>query len=229
MVVFELDDKLISEEILTVRFRCDIARCKGMCCVEGDGGAPLELDEAELLEAEYAVYKPFMKPEGIAAVKREGFFTIDDDGELVTPLVGGRECAYSYKEGDVTLCAIEKAFVEGRTTFRKPISCHLYPIRLIRFSDGRIGLNYHCWEICASARECGERDATPLYESLHEALVRRFGEEFYQELEELVVNGEQVVGATLAVAGFNGKRLTVVGATLAVAQPAGADLQSVPQ
>lgn len=180
----EFEDKLISEDILTVRFKCDIARCKGMCCVAGDGGAPLELDEAELLATEYPACKPFMTAEGVAVVEREGFFTIDGDGEVVTPLVGGCECAYSCKEGDVTLCAIEKAFIEGGTTFRKPVSCHLYPIRLISFGDGRVGLNYHCWSICADAIECGEREATPLYKSLREAIVRRFGEEFYGALEE---------------------------------------------
>jgi len=180
--MIELDDKLVSEEVLTVRFRCDLARCRGQCCVEGDGGAPLELSEAEILEAEYPIYEPFMKPDGVKVIEREGFFTVDIDGELLTPLIAGRECVYSYEERGVTLCAIEKAFFAGRTTFRKPISCHLYPIRLIKLSDGRVGLNYHRWNVCAGALSRGEKEGTPLYEALRESLVRRFGEGFCDAL-----------------------------------------------
>ena len=180
--MIELDDKLISEEVLTVRFRCDLTRCRGQCCVEGDGGAPLELAETEILETEYPAYKPFMKPEGIAAVEAQGFFEVDVDGEPLTPLIEGLECAYSYEEGGVTLCAIERAFLAGRTAFRKPISCHLYPIRLIKLPGGRIGLNYHRWNICHSALSRGEKEGTPLYEALREPLARRFGEEFFAAL-----------------------------------------------
>jgi len=182
--MIELDDKLISEEVLTTRFCCDVAACRGQCCVEGDGGAPLELEEAETLEAGWAAWKPFMTPAGIAAVEAQGFFTVDDDGDLLTPLVGGRECAWSYEENRVTLCAIEKAWMQGLTSFRKPISCHLYPIRLIRLSDGRVGLNYHRWSVCAGAEQCGERDGIPLYAALREAITRRFGAEFYDALAQ---------------------------------------------
>ncbi|GHV01119.1 hypothetical protein FACS1894159_08380 [Bacteroidia bacterium] len=180
--MIELDDKLISEDVLTVRFRCDLARCKGMCCVEGDGGAPLEEDEIDILEEQYPAFKPFMTPEGIAAIEREGFFVVDGTGELLTPLVDGCECAYSRREGDVTLCAIEAAFNNGATSFRKPLSCHLYPVRLIRFGDGRTGLNYHRWEICHSALQCGGQEGVPLYRALREPLIRCFGEEFFEAL-----------------------------------------------
>jgi len=182
--VIEIDDKLISEEVLTTRFCCDVALCRGQCCVEGDGGAPLESDEAEILEAEYHAYKPFMKRKGIAAVRAQGFFTVDDDGELLTPLIDGKECAYSYEEKGVTHCAIEKAWVLGLTALRKPISCHLYPIRLIRLGEGRVGLNYHRWSVCAEAEECGAHRGISLYIALREAIVRRFGEEFYDALTE---------------------------------------------
>lgn len=108
---------------------------------------------------------------------------MDEEGDLTTPLVNDAECAYAYTENGVTLCAIEKAWQEGRTPFRKPISCHLYPIRLMRFSNGTIGLNYHRWSVCAPARRCGARLGIPVYKALREPIIRRFGPEFYQALE----------------------------------------------
>ena len=108
---------------------------------------------------------------------------VDDEGAYTTPLVGDAECAYSYTENGVTLCAVERAFREGRCSFRKPISCHLYPIRVVRFSNGTLGLNYHRWEVCRPAVECGRRLGIPVYKALREPIVRRFGEEFYRALE----------------------------------------------
>jgi len=124
-----------------------------------------------------------MTPEGIEAVERQGFMVVDEDGDLTTPLVDGAECAYTYRENGITLCAVEKAWLEGKTAFRKPISCHLYPIRLMRFSNGTVGLNYHRWSVCAPARECGRKLGIPVYKALREPIVRRFGEEFYKALE----------------------------------------------
>ena len=139
--MIEIDDKIVSADLLRECFACDIAQCKGICCVEGNAGAPLEAEEVGILEREYAAYKPYMTPEGIEAVERQGFMVIDEDGDLTTPLVGDAECAYTYSENGITLCAIEKAWLEGKTAFRKPISCHLYPIRVVRFSNGTAGLN----------------------------------------------------------------------------------------
>lgn len=181
--MIEIDDKIVSADLLRECFACDIAQCKGICCVEGNAGAPLEAEEVGILEREYAAYKPYMTPEGIEAVERQGFMVIDEDGDLTTPLVGDAECAYTYSENGITLCAIEKAWLEGKTAFRKPISCHLYPIRVVRFSNGTAGLNYHRWSICAPARECGRRLGIPVYKALREPIVRRFGEEFYKALE----------------------------------------------
>lgn len=181
--MIEIDDKIVSADLLRECFACDIARCKGICCVEGNAGAPLEEDEETILEREYPHYKPYMAPEGIAAVERQGFMVVDEEGDYTTPLVAGAECAYAYTENGTTLCAIEKAWLEGRTTFRKPISCHLYPIRLMRFSNGTVGLNYHRWSVCAPARECGAKLGIPVYKALREPIVRRFGEEFYRALE----------------------------------------------
>lgn len=181
--MFEIEGNIVSEDLLRECFACDLGRCKGICCVEGNAGAPLDEEEVPLLEEQYPNYKPCMTPEGIAAVEAQGFAIRDDDGDLTTPLVDDAECAYSYQENGITLCAVEKAFREGKTSFHKPISCHLYPIRLTHFSNGTVGLNYHRWSVCAPARTCGRRLAMPLYKALREPIVRRFGEEFYQALE----------------------------------------------
>lgn len=181
--MIEIDDKIVSADLLRECFACDLAQCKGICCVEGNAGAPLEADEVDTLEEEYPRYRPYMTPEGIEAVERQGFMVVDADGDYTTPLVDDAQCAYAYEENGVTLCAIEKAWAEGRTTFRKPVSCHLYPIRLVRFSNGTVGLNYHRWSVCAPARECGRKLGIPVYKALKEPIVRRFGEGFYRALE----------------------------------------------
>lgn len=181
--MIEIDGKIVSDDILTECFACDIARCKGECCVDGNSGAPLEMEEADILEEEYENYKPYMTPEGIESVERQGFMVVDCDGDYTTPLVDDAECAYSYRENGITLCAIEKAFREGKCSFRKPISCHLYPIRLISLSNGTTGLNYHRWNVCSSACENGRKLGIPVYKSLREPIIRRFGEEFYKALE----------------------------------------------
>ena len=181
--MIEIDGKIVSDDILTECFACDIARCKGECCVDGNSGAPLEMEEADILEEEYENYKPYMTPEGIESVERQRFMVVDFDGDYTTPLVDDAECAYSYRENGITLCAIEKAFREGKCSFRKPISCHLYPIRLINLSNGTIGLNYHRWNVCSPACENGRRLGIPVYKSLREPIIRRFGEEFYKALE----------------------------------------------
>lgn len=181
--MIEIDDKIVSADLLRECFACDLTACKGACCVEGNAGAPLEMDEVDTLEREYEAYKPYMTPEGIAAIERQGFMVIDEEGDYTTPLVDDAECAYSYCENGITLCAIERAWKEGRTPFRKPISCHLYPIRLVRFSNGTTGLNYHRWSVCEAARICGKRAGIPVYKALREPIIRQFGEDFYRALE----------------------------------------------
>lgn len=182
--MIQIDDKIVSLDLLTEKFCCDLSRCKGICCVEGDSGAPLELEEADILEEEYESYKPYMKPEGIEAVERQGFMVVDEDGDYTTPLIGGRECAYSFEENGVTMCAVERAFKEGKTRFVKPVSCHLYPIRVSVFGNGTLGLNYHRWDVCRDARAEGRRCGIPVYRALREPIVRRFGEAFFEALEE---------------------------------------------
>lgn len=181
--MIEIEGKIVSDDILTESFACDIAQCKGQCCVDGNAGAPLEIDEVDILEEEYLQYKPYMTPEGIAAVEEQGFMVVDIDGDYTTPLVGDAECAYSYTENGVTLCAIEKAYLKGECSFRKPISCHLYPIRLVNFSNGEVGLNYHRWNVCSSACKLGKELGIPVYKAVKDAIIRRFGEDFYAALE----------------------------------------------
>lgn len=182
--MIQIDDKIISRDILEVNFCCDLAQCRGICCVEGNAGAPLDAEEADILEAEYENYRPYMTPSGIEAVDRYGFLVVDGDGDYTTPLVNDAECAYSFTENGITFCAIERAYKEGKTSFIKPISCHLYPIRVAKFGNGSFGLNYHRWGVCSGALVNGDRLGIPMYKMLEEPIIRRFGPEFYTELEE---------------------------------------------
>ncbi len=181
--MIEIEDKILSIDILTEHFACDISKCKGICCVEGDSGAPLDIEEVDELEREYPNYIQYMTPEGIDAVESQGFVVVDSDGDYTTPLVNGSECAFTYVENGVTLCAIEKAWLNGECSFQKPISCHLYPIRLLRLSNGTVGLNYHRWGVCRSACANGKELGIPVYKSLKSAIVRAFGDEFYEALD----------------------------------------------
>jgi len=181
--MIEIDDKIVSSDLLRECFACDLSKCKGICCVEGDAGAPLELDEVDLLEEEYENYAPYMTEQGRQEVERQGFMVVDSDGDYTTPLVNNAECAYAFSENGVTFCAIERAYREGKCSFLKPISCHLYPIRVKQFSNGSYGLNYHRWSVCRDAVECGKKIGLPVYKALKEPIIRRFGEEFYKALE----------------------------------------------
>lgn len=193
-MIIEVEDKIVSTDIFDVKFCCDLSVCKGMCCVDGNAGAPLEAEETDILEEEFDNYKPYMTPKGIEAIERQGFFVVDMDGDLTTPLVDDAECAFVCEKDGVTFCAIEKAYREGKTTFHKPISCHLYPIRLANFKNGTIGINYHRWSICESALQLGEKVGKPLYQILKEPIIRRFGEEFFKTLEDAeVALGEEPI------------------------------------
>lgn len=181
--MIQIDDKIVSADILTKKFCCDLTACRGICCVEGNSGAPLELDELELIETELDNYSPYMTAEGLSVVESSGVAVLDMDGDLTTPLVDDAECAYSYAKDGVTLCAIERAFLDGKTTFHKPISCHLYPIRVVKFSNDTFGLHYHRWDVCRPAELLGNKLGTPIYQMLREPIIRKFGEEFYAQLE----------------------------------------------
>lgn len=178
-----IDNTIVRDDLIQARFICDLPRCKGDCCVGGDAGAPLEDHEIELMEDEFEIYRAYMTEAGIKVIEEQGVFDYDELGNLVTPLVNDRECAFAgFHENGVSFCAIEKAWLEGKTTFRKPVSCHLYPVRLLK-KDGFTHLTYHQWSICVPAKRKGEKAGLPLYKFLKEALVRRFGEEWYARLE----------------------------------------------
>jgi hypothetical protein len=181
--MIQIDNTLISEEVFEKKFLCDIAACKGACCVEGDSGAPLEEDELQKLEDVYEDVKPFMREEGLKAIEKKGFFTVDQDGDYVTPLVEGKECAYvNFDKSGIALCALEQAYRNKKTNWAKPLSCHLYPIRITKLKDFD-ALNYHHWPICDPARECGAKIDLRVFKFAKDALIRKYGEDYYAKVE----------------------------------------------
>lgn len=180
--MIQIDNKLVSDDLFEKRFVCNLSACKGACCVEGESGAPLEPSEVGKMEEILEDVIPFMRPAGIARVEEVGVFTVDLDGDYVTPLINDAECAFvQFDEAGIAKCAIELAYRAGKTDFPKPISCHLYPIRLAEIGD-YTALNYHHWPICSPALECGGQLDIPVYRFLKGPIVRRFGEEFFEAL-----------------------------------------------
>lgn len=177
-----IQNTLVSEELLDRKFVCDLTACKGACCVEGESGAPLENEETAILEDIWDQVKPFIPAEGVRAIEKQGKYIIDSDGDKVTPLVKGKHCAYTVFEQEGTAsCGIEKAFQAGKIEFRKPISCHLYPVRLHE-GNPFTKVEMHTWKICSPACACGEKLDVPVFRFLEKPLVRRFGEAWYAEL-----------------------------------------------
>ncbi len=177
---------MVSDDIKEREFVCNLEKCKGACCVEGDFGAPLEDDELPILREIYERVKPYLSEAGIRAVERQGTYVLDDDGDFSTPTIGGRECAYSvYDEKGVLKCGIEQAYLEGKISWKKPISCHLYPIRVTKKKNFE-ALNYHKWSICSPACALGKELQVPLYKFLRDALVRKYGQAWYDELVKLI-------------------------------------------
>ncbi len=182
-MLVEIGDKIVSTQLFKQEFVCDLNACKGACCIEGDAGAPLTVEEVSILEDDLINIKPFMRQEGIDVVDKNGVFYMDQENEPVTSLVNGAECAFVYFDANgTTKCAIEKANKEGKTDFKKPISCHLYPIRIKQFKNVK-ALNYDRWSICSDACALGEHLAVPVYKFLKEPIIRAFGAPFFQELE----------------------------------------------
>jgi len=180
--MIQIGNRIVSRELFDNYFTCHLEKCEGSCCVYGDSGAPLEDEEADLIDKYINVLFPFMRPEGRRAVEKSGSWLIDGDGDKVTPLVGWEECAYACFEGDIARCAIEKAYEEGAVSFQKPVSCHLYPIRITRLKEG-VALNYHRWSICEPARILGKKRGIPVFRFLEDAIKRVFGNAFYEEME----------------------------------------------
>ena len=180
--MIQIGTAIVSLDIFEKQFVCNLEECRGMCCVYGQSGAPLEDDEIALLQEVYPQAKRYMTSKGIAVVERNGVYDIDFEDEKVTPLIGDSEdCVYACTENGIVFCAIEKAFLNGETQFRKPLSCHLYPIRITKY-DTFEAVNYHCWNVCNSALIRGEKTATPLYVFLKEPLTRKYGAEWYKDL-----------------------------------------------
>jgi hypothetical protein len=180
--MFQLGKTIVSEDILAKDFVCNLSACKGACCVDGDAGAPLSKEETAILESIYPQIKPFLRPEGIAAIEAQGSWTTGTEGELETPLIENRDCAYVIYDGPTALCGIEQAYNQGVVSWKKPVSCHLYPIRVKDFTEFA-AVNYDKWDICSDACELGKELQVPVYKFVKEALIRRFGENWYAELE----------------------------------------------
>ncbi len=191
--MIQIGKVLVSSEIKKEMFVCDLEACKGACCVEGDLGAPLEKEELNDMEMITELVKPYLPEKNIEVLEREGPYLLDEEGDFSTTTVDGAECVFAYYDDKGILkCGIEKAWQDGKTSFRKPISCHLYPIRLSKLYDNHIGVNYSRWGICSPACTLGESLGVPLYKFLKDALIRKFGEAWYEELVEAIEGEESI-------------------------------------
>jgi hypothetical protein len=183
--MFQLGKTIVSEDLLEKEFVCNLSACKGACCIEGDAGAPLSQEETEILERIYPQVKPFLRQEGIDAIEAQGTWITSDFDELETPLVNHEECAYViFDDKGTALCAIEEAYNQGLVDWKKPVSCHLYPIRVRDYSEFS-AVNFHQWEICDDACSLGKELQVPVYKFVKDGLIRKFGEHWYSELEKV--------------------------------------------
>ncbi len=186
--MFQIGKTIVSEDIIQKDFVCNLAACKGACCIDGDAGAPLDVEETKILQDIYPKVKPFLRKEGIEAIERQGTFITTEDGELETPLIDGADCAYvTFDKKGTALCGIEEAYNQGEIDWKKPVSCHLYPVRVQDYSEFA-AVNYHHWHICDDACTLGKELQVPVYKFVKQALVRKFGEDWYGELEKVAEN-----------------------------------------
>ena len=182
-MMIEIGRAIISRNVFEKHFLCDLIKCKGACCVEGDSGAPLTTNEALSIEKNYNHFNKYLPKKHQQEIEKQGFSIIDSDGDLVTPLVNNKQCAYTYTdEKGILKCGIEKAYLEGKSDFRKPLSCHLFPIRITEHKHFD-AVNYEQLKICQPGRECGASQQLPLYKFLKEPLIRKYGEEWFKEVE----------------------------------------------
>jgi hypothetical protein len=181
-----IQDTIISPDVLEEYFQCDLSVCKGNCCVDGESGAPVEKDEVARLEEILPLVWSDLSVQAREVIEKQGVVYIDDDGEYVTSIVEGKDCVFTcYDEKGCCKCAVEKAFREGKTDFYKPVSCHLYPVRVAQY-EGFRAVNYHRWSVCKAARMLGKASHVSVYQFLKEPLIRKFGWEWYGELEKTV-------------------------------------------
>jgi len=184
--MIEVGSVLVHEDVVRENFVCNLKKCKGACCLEGDSGAPLNHDELHILDEIYPKVKPFMTAKGIATIEETGTYVTDFEGDYTTPCVDtNKECAYVIWENGITKCAIEKAYEYGAINWKKPLSCHLYPIRITKYPEFDV-LNYDRWSICSPACSFGNELKVHVHEFLKEPLIRKYGEDWYKELEEAV-------------------------------------------
>jgi len=181
--MFQIEDTLVSLDLIERYFLCDLSVCKGKCCVEGEAGAPLEKEEFEMLRKILPVVWDDLSQKAQTVIEKQGVAYIDISGEMVTSIVDGKDCVFtSYESNGTCKCAIEKAFHEKQIDFVKPISCHLYPVRVTRYNDYQ-AVNYHQWKVCRSAEISGKKTQIPIYRFLREPLIRKFGEKWYDMLD----------------------------------------------
>lgn len=189
--MFQLGKTIVSEDIIDKDFVCNLSACKGACCIDGEAGAPLNEEETEILKNIYPTIKPYLRPEGIEVIENSGTSIKTEQGELETPLIKGADCVYvNFDKKGIAICAIEEAYNQGKITWKKPISCHLYPIRVQDYSEFS-AVNYHKWEICDDACSLGQELQVPVYKFVKEALIRKFGENWYIELEKVAKKVKQ--------------------------------------
>lgn len=183
--MIQIGKTIVSEDIIEKEFICNLAACKGQCCIDGDAGAPLEEKELEIMKAIFPKVKPFLRKEGLLAIEEHGIYTINKDGEYETTLIDNKDCAYViFDKKNVALCAIEEAYNQGEIEWKKPVSCHLYPVRVQEYSEFA-AVNYDSWEICDDACALGKELKVPTYKFVKEALIRKFGEDWYAKLEKV--------------------------------------------
>tara|TARA_B110000116_G_C16643090_1_gene493788 strand:+ start:224 stop:781 length:558 start_codon:yes stop_codon:yes gene_type:complete len=178
-----IKNTLVSEEIIEKDFTCNLSKCKGACCVEGESGAPLDEEELVFLENNYDKISPFLNENGRKEIEENGIYVKGFDGEWETPLVDGKECAYAVFSNGIVECGIENSFKDNKIKLQKPISCHLYPVRVKKYSEFT-AVNYHQWKICSSACDLGNALKVPVYKFVKKALVRKFGLEWFKELSD---------------------------------------------
>ncbi|WOD45260.1 DUF3109 family protein [Hwangdonia lutea] len=183
--MFQLGKTIVSEDIIEKDFVCNLSACKGACCIDGDAGAPLDEEEVQILKDIYPKVKPFLRKEGIEAIENQGTHITTEFGDLETPLINNADCAYViFDDKNTALCGIEEAYNQGEISWKKPVSCHLYPIRVKAYSEF-LAVNYDKWDICDDACTLGKELQVPVYKFVKEALIRKFGEDWYTELEKV--------------------------------------------
>ena len=180
--MFQIGKAIVSQELLNNEFVCNLSACQGACCIKGEAGAPLEETETKILAEIYPIVKPFLRPEATKSIEEQGTHVVGEDGGLETPLLNGAECVYVIFNGKTAFCGIEQAYNQGQINWKKPISCHLYPVRINPYQSFE-AVNYHQWHICSPACELGQELQVPVYKFVKEALIRKYGADWYQELE----------------------------------------------